>query len=62
MRGKNQSKEFSVSGKGVFVGIGVHKESWQFTVRTERKKFFMDALPVTTVSFGGFRIVLPGVR
>ena len=40
MRGKNQSKEFSVRGKEVFVGIDVHKESWQVTVRTEGEEIF----------------------
>ncbi len=40
MRGKNQSKEFSVRGKEVFVGIDVHKESWQVTVRTEGEEVF----------------------
>ncbi len=40
MRGKNQSQKISIRGKEVFVGIHVHKESWQVTVRTEGKEVF----------------------
>ena len=40
MRGKNESQEISVRGKEVFVGIDVHKESWQVTVRTEGEEVF----------------------
>jgi transposase len=40
MRGKNQGKEIAVKGKEVFVGIDVHKESWQVTVRTEGEEVF----------------------
>ena len=40
MKGKNQSKEFSVRGKEVYVGIDVHKESWQVTVRAEGEESF----------------------
>jgi transposase len=40
MKGKNESQEISVRGKEVFVGIDVHKESWQVTVRTEGEEVF----------------------
>ena len=40
MRRKNQGQEVSLRGKEVFVGIDVHKESWQVTVRTEGEEVF----------------------
>jgi len=40
MRGKHQGREIAVRGKEVFVGIDVHKESWQVTVRTEGEEVF----------------------
>ena len=40
MKGKNQIKEFSIRGKEVYVGIDVHKESWQVTVRMEGEEVF----------------------
>ena len=40
MRGRNQNEKIAVRGKEVFVGIDVHKESWQVTVRTEGEEFF----------------------
>jgi len=45
MREKNQSKEIAVRGKEVFVGIDVHKESWQVTVRTEGEEIFNGRIP-----------------
>ena len=35
---KNQGKKMAVRGKEVFVGIDVHKESWQVTVQGEIMK------------------------
>jgi hypothetical protein len=35
MREGKQSEATAFGGKEVFVGIDVHKESWQVTVRTE---------------------------
>jgi hypothetical protein len=32
-------------GKEVFIGIDVHKESWQVTVRTEGEEIFNGRLP-----------------
>jgi len=40
MRRKDQRQEVSFRGKEVFVGIDVHKESWQVTVRTEGEEVF----------------------
>ncbi|MGD0625351.1 MAG: IS110 family transposase [Thermodesulfobacteriota bacterium] len=40
MRGRNQDEKNAVRGKEVFVGIDVHKESWQVTVRTEGEEVF----------------------
>ena len=33
MRGRNQKEKNAVTEKEVFVGINVHKESWQVTVQ-----------------------------
>ncbi len=35
MRAKKQGEKIAVEGKEVFVGIDVHKESWQVTARVE---------------------------
>jgi len=40
MRGRNQNEKNEVRGKEVFVGIDVHKESWQVTIRTEGEEVF----------------------
>ncbi len=40
MRGSNQGQKVAVRGKEVFVGIDVHKESWQVTVRAEGEEVF----------------------
>jgi transposase len=40
--GKNKK---SVIGKDVYVGIDVHKESWQVTVRTEGEEIFNGRIP-----------------
>jgi transposase len=40
MRGSNQREKMVVRGKEVFVGIDVHKESWQVTVRVEGEEKF----------------------
>jgi transposase len=40
MGGRNPEKRIGVRGKEVFVGIDVHKESWQVTVRTEGEEVF----------------------
>ncbi len=40
MRGRNQGKRNAVKGKEVFVGIDVHKESWQVTRRMEGEEVF----------------------
>jgi len=40
--GKNRR---SVLGKDVYVGIDVHKESWQVTVRTEGEEIFNGRIP-----------------
>ncbi len=50
MKGRNQDRRMAVKGKKVFVGIDVHKESWQVTVRSEGKKFFMGGWRVSTGS------------
>ena len=35
MRERSQGKKIAVQGKEVFIGIDVHKESWQVAVRME---------------------------
>ena len=45
MRERNQGKRIAVRGKEVFVGIDVHKESWQVTVRAEGEEFFHGRIP-----------------
>ena len=40
MKERSQSKKIAVRGKEVCVGIDVHKESWQVTVRTEGEEVF----------------------
>ena len=35
----------SVVGKDIYVGIDVHKESWQITVRTEGEEIFNGRIP-----------------
>ena len=40
MKGRNQGEKIAVRGKEVFVGIDVHKESWQVTVRREEEEVF----------------------
>ena len=47
MSGRNQAKKVAVRGQEVYVGIDVHKESWQVTVRTEGEEVFMAGWPVT---------------
>jgi len=45
MRGRNQNDKNAVRGKEVFVGIDVHKESWQVTARTEGEEVFHGRIP-----------------
>lgn len=45
MRGRNQVKRIAVREKEVFVGIDVHKESWQVTVRAEGEEVFHGRIP-----------------
>jgi len=45
MRGRSQGKGIAVRGKEVFVGIDVHKESWQVTVRAEGEEVFHGRIP-----------------
>lgn len=40
MRERNQGKKNAVRGREVFVGVDVHKESWQVTIRTEGEEVF----------------------
>jgi transposase len=45
MREKNQGQKVAVRGKEVFVGIDVHKESWQVTVRMDAEEVFHGRIP-----------------
>ncbi|HUL29790.1 MAG TPA: IS110 family transposase [Thermodesulfobacteriota bacterium] len=45
MRGRNQGGKTAVRGEEVFVGIDVHKESWQVTVRAEGEEVFHGRIP-----------------
>jgi len=45
MRERNEGKRIAVRGKDVFVGIDVHKESWQVTVRAEGEEVFHGRIP-----------------
>jgi hypothetical protein len=40
MRKNNQLEKIAVRGKEVFVGIDVHKESWQVTARVSGEELF----------------------
>jgi transposase len=40
MRAKKQGEKIAVEGKEIFVGIDVHKESWQVTVRVDGEELF----------------------
>jgi transposase len=40
MKGEFQNKKVLVSGKEVFIGVDVHKESWHVTVRAEEEEIF----------------------
>jgi len=40
MKGSNQHQKIAVRGQEVFVGIDVHKESWQVTARVEGEELF----------------------
>jgi hypothetical protein len=58
MGGRNQNGKNAVRGKEVFVGIDVHKESWQVTLRTEGEEVFHGRIPapVGDQVIAGFRI------
>jgi len=45
MKEEYQRKQVLARGKEVFIGIDVHKESWQVTVRTEGEEIFNGRLP-----------------
>jgi transposase len=45
MRIAGKKEGVSVVGKRVYVGIDVHKESWQVTVRTEGEEIFNGRIP-----------------
>jgi transposase len=45
MREGYQKKEVLARSKSVFIGIDVHKESWQVTVRAEEEEVFHGRLP-----------------
>jgi transposase len=45
MKGEIQTKKVLVRGKGVFIGVDVHKESWHVTARTEGKEVFYGGIP-----------------
>ncbi|DAC71593.1 MAG TPA: hypothetical protein DSN98_09580, partial [Thermoplasmata archaeon] len=45
MRRAGKKEGVSVVGKRVYVGIDVHKESWQVTVRTEGEEIFNSRSP-----------------
>ena len=45
MRGENWSSEVLVGGKGVFIGIDVHKENWHVTVRVKEEEVFHGSIP-----------------
>ncbi len=45
MEGEFQNKKGLVCGKEVFIGIGVHKESWHVTVRAEEEEVLHGGIP-----------------
>ena len=45
MRGRNRDEKNSFREKEIFIGIDVHKESWQVTVRTEGEEVFRGRIP-----------------
>ena len=45
MKGELQNEKVLVRGKGVFIGVDVHKESWHVTARTEGEEIFHGGIP-----------------
>jgi hypothetical protein len=45
MRTAEKVERASVAGKTIYVGIDVHKESWQVIVRTEGEQIFSGRIP-----------------
>ncbi len=45
MKGEFQSSKVLVRGKGVFIGVDVHKESWHVTARAEGEEVFHGGIP-----------------
>jgi hypothetical protein len=46
MKEAYQKNQVLARGKEVFIGIDVHKESWQVTVRTEGEEILTDGCQV----------------
>jgi hypothetical protein len=44
MKGELQKRRVLGRGKGVFIGVDVHKESWHVTVRVEEEEVFHGAI------------------
>ena len=45
MKGEFQNEKVLVRGKGVFIGVDVHKESWHVTARAEGEEVFHGGIP-----------------
>ena len=45
MKEEFQNKKVLVRGKGVFIGVDVHKESWHVTARAEGEEVFHGGMP-----------------
>jgi transposase len=45
MKGEVQNKKVLVRGKGVFIGVDVHKESWHVTARADGEEIFHGGIP-----------------
>jgi len=59
MKGELQNKKVLVRGKGVFIGVDVHKESCHITARAEGEEFFYGGIPtVNIMPFGSSWVIL----
>ena len=61
MRTVGRVERVSVVGKESYVGIDVHKESWQVTVRTEGEEIFNGRIPGQHRSLKRLLGALPGL-
>ena len=62
MKEAYQKKEVLARNREVFIGIDVHKDSWQTTIRAEGEELFMGRLPSQYHALENLIARLPGCR